>query len=474
MINLNKKTQIILIIIVSLVLIGLVLFFLYSKKNHSSPSNTKTTSSSSTTIEQKTIVQGKVINEQGKPIQDAIIDWSIYSNSEEKNKNNAGQSDKNGFYSIESNVNGQKQIIIYKDHLAAAINFNIIKNTNNNIPDLKLIASDTLEGTCYDKENNKPLSGVNIKIKIPKWSDMEIVKTSDENGKYQFFLIPEDNYTITAQKDLYENTNNQIKITKGEITTSDFILTKTGTNDNSNSNNNSSNSNNSSSNETSSNSNSSSSNTNTSSSSNSSSSSDTNNTTNDSSNSDGTFAVKSESVNLGGYTATVYHPDNSNTYPGILVLNGFSAETLAKYGYYAASIEPESTEAAGSIIDGMKSQELCSDKVGVTGFSWGGAMSMEIGAKTKKTSAVFEMAGLLVPENNINLATDMPCPVYFVTGENDDLAKPADVQAMYDQLRSGGQAGEIYIVPGEGHGYSDSAMSTLYNKALGFFSSYLH
>ncbi len=100
-------------------------------------------------------------------------------------------------------------------------------------------------------------------------------------------------------------------------------------------------------------------------------------------------------------------------------------------------------------------------------------MSLEVAAKNKNISAVFEMAGLLVPANNVNLKTDIPNPVYFVTGENDGLAPPVDVQAMYDESIQSGQPGFIYIVPGERHSYSAGAWTVLFNKAVDFFNTYL-
>ena len=98
---------------------------------------------------------------------------------------------------------------------------------------------------------------------------------------------------------------------------------------------------------------------------------------------------------------------------------------------------------------------------------------MDIAAKTKKISAVVELNGLLAPENNVDLTTDMPNPVYFITGENDTLASPEDTQQMYEDLLAGGQPAEIYIVPGEGHSYSAEAWEEIFNRAVTFFNTYL-
>lgn len=173
------------------------------------------------------------------------------------------------------------------------------------------------------------------------------------------------------------------------------------------------------------------------------------------------------------YSYTVYRPKSTLAFPGIVVINGFSAQDFAAKGFYAVASDLPSTEVAKDVVDTMKNQTYCTEKVGVTGFSYGGAMSLEVAAKNKNLSAVFEMAGVLVPENNVNLKTDIPNPVYFVTGENDTLATPTDVQAMYNEFIQSGQPGFIYIVPGEGHGYSSSAWSDLFSKAVTFFNTYL-
>jgi dienelactone hydrolase len=180
-----------------------------------------------------------------------------------------------------------------------------------------------------------------------------------------------------------------------------------------------------------------------------------------------------ESFSVSGNTFTITRPNASGEFPGILVLNGMDPASLAKKGFFVVSGYMPDTTVASAVIDAMKAHSRCTDRVGITGFSAEAAMSMDIAAKTKKINAVVEMNGLLAPENGIDLSKDMPNPVFFVTGENDTLASPADTTAMYNLLLSGGQQAELYIVPGEGHGYSSGAMATITSKSVVFFNKYL-
>ncbi|MCG2661791.1 MAG: dienelactone hydrolase family protein [Kiritimatiellae bacterium] len=184
---------------------------------------------------------------------------------------------------------------------------------------------------------------------------------------------------------------------------------------------------------------------------------------------------ESLAVTSGGnvYNFTVYRPNVYRSFPGVLVVNGLNPQQLASKGYYVVSGEPESTEIAIDVVEAMKAHERCSNKVGATGYSWGGAFVLCLAAQGKNLSATFELAGLLVPENNIDLSVDIPNPVYFVTGENDELAPPDSVREMYDEFLISGQPAEIYIVPGAGHGYSTDAWDDLLNRAAAFFKLYL-
>lgn len=194
--------------------------------------------------------------------------------------------------------------------------------------------------------------------------------------------------------------------------------------------------------------------------------------------SDTTYDVVEESweVELQGetYTFTVYRPDASGAFPGIIIINGpLSAEEIAQNGYFVVTGDFSElvTEDVDELIDAMEAHDRCTDKIGDTGHSWGASMSMDVAAKTKKIDAVVELSGLV--SDDIDLTTDMPNPVYFITGENDDLATPEETQQMYDDLVAGGQEAEIYIVPGEGHSFSDSAVEEIQGRAIDFFDKYL-
>lgn len=181
------------------------------------------------------------------------------------------------------------------------------------------------------------------------------------------------------------------------------------------------------------------------------------------------------SVSHGGstYNFVIIRPDAPYAFPAVIAQNGLDPNSLARKGFYVITGDMQNTELASSVIDAVKAQPRCNGKVGITGFSADASFAMDIAAKTKKISAVVELNGLIAPQSGIDLSKDMPNPVFFITGENDTLAPPSETQKMYQALLSGGQPAEIYIVPGEGHGYSAAAMQVIFDKAVIFFNKYL-
>jgi len=180
-------------------------------------------------------------------------------------------------------------------------------------------------------------------------------------------------------------------------------------------------------------------------------------------------------VTYGGYVykLDVVYPQKSGSFPGILVINGIHPDYLAQRGFLAVTGRIEDEKLAGKIIEKMKTLNKCNGKIGVVGHSFGGAMSMVIAATIRNVDAVVEMGGLLHPANNIDLSKDMPCPVMFISGEHDNLVSPEQTRQMYKQLKKGGKPAEVYIVPGQGHGFHGKQLQIVYEKTAAFFKKYL-
>lgn len=157
-----------------------------------------------------------------------------------------------------------------------------------------------------------------------------------------------------------------------------------------------------------------------------------------------------------------------------MLINGFSPQEIARYGFLVVYGDIQDEHIADKIIDKVKILNPCTGKVGVIGHSFGGALAMVIASYTKKIDAVVEMGGLLHPANNIDLSKDMPSPILFISGEKDPLVKPYQTKAMYEKLKAGGKDAEIYIVPNQGHGFGGIQRQKVLIKAVKFFKKHLY
>ncbi|MCD4784179.1 MAG: dienelactone hydrolase family protein [Candidatus Eremiobacteraeota bacterium] len=169
-------------------------------------------------------------------------------------------------------------------------------------------------------------------------------------------------------------------------------------------------------------------------------------------------------------------PDQMKRFPGILVLNPVGMGTIdnfARKGFFAVRIDFRDEKDCKEAIKQIRLHNRCTGKAGVTGFSFGGALSMVIAAKNHNVHAVVEAAGLLHPMNNIDLSKDMYAAVLFISGENDNAVSPDATRKMYEDLKKGGRPAEIYIVPGQGHGFSHEYNEIVFKKSVDFFRKHL-
>jgi len=100
------------------------------------------------------------------------------------------------------------------------------------------------------------------------------------------------------------------------------------------------------------------------------------------------------------------------------------------------------------------------DKLGVTGFCWGGRMTWLFAAHQPKIKAAVAWYGPvnsartpLTPKAPLDLAASIKVPVLGLYGEADTGIKVADVEAMRAALKAAGGKSEIVIYPGAQHGF---------------------
>ena len=101
------------------------------------------------------------------------------------------------------------------------------------------------------------------------------------------------------------------------------------------------------------------------------------------------------------------------------------------------------------------------DKLGITGFCWGGRITWLYSAYNPKVKAGVAWYGRLVseskpltPKNPIDIAADLKVPVLGLYGASDDGIPVATVEQMRQALKAGNSGSEIIVYPNTPHGFN--------------------
>lgn len=131
------------------------------------------------------------------------------------------------------------------------------------------------------------------------------------------------------------------------------------------------------------------------------------------------------------------------------------------------------------------------DRVGVTGFCWGGRMTWLFAAHEKHLKAAVAWYGALGPwrgrsdeahpKSALDLAEQLHCPVLGLYGGADEGIPLSDIQAMEAKLKAHQKVGEIVVYPGAPHAfftdyrasYRAEVAKAAWKQALGWFAKYL-
>jgi carboxymethylenebutenolidase len=235
-------------------------------------------------------------------------------------------------------------------------------------------------------------------------------------------------------------------------------------------------------------------------------------------------------VNVAGADNTpipVYeaYPAKEGDFPVVLVISEVwglheyirdVARRLAKEGYYAVAPELFSREGGlaqetnmdrvRSVVFGAPLKRLVgdmtaaveyarkqpsarADRVGVTGFCWGGQMALTFPAFYKDTSAAVAWYGPPTraqkddpkPIAALDVAAQIPCPVLLLYGAADQGIPVADVDKMEAALKAAGRPVEKVVYPDGPHGfhadyrptYREAMAKDGWTRCLGWFEKYL-
>jgi carboxymethylenebutenolidase len=216
-------------------------------------------------------------------------------------------------------------------------------------------------------------------------------------------------------------------------------------------------------------------------------------------------------IPVGGFNVPVYEarPASGQNAPIVLVISEVfglhdyikdSARRFAKQGYHA--VAPELFAREGGVAQLTDIQQVLkivlsqpreqtlgdlkaaadwaktrpgarADRMGVTGWCWGGSTTMQVAATNPDTKAAVAWYGPPArpyqsaqgPITGFDVAKDIKAPFLGLFGGKDQGPKPEDVQRFGEMLRQNGNKNvEIVVYPNSGHAFHADYRPS-YNKA---------
>jgi len=243
-----------------------------------------------------------------------------------------------------------------------------------------------------------------------------------------------------------------------------------------------------------------------------------------------TQGIVTRTVDVAGADGTpipVYEarPDKAGTFPVVVVISEVwgvhewikdVTRRFAKEGYYAIAPELFSREGGLAQVTDMdkirsvvfnaplkrimgdlrasadyarKQPTAQGDHLGVTGFCWGGGVTLLFSAAYKDTKAAVPWYGAITralkddpkPVAPLDVAAEIPCPVLMLYSGIDQGIPVADVEKMEAALKAAGRTVEKVIYPDAPHGfladyrptYRPEAAKDGWARCLAWFQKYL-
>jgi carboxymethylenebutenolidase len=129
------------------------------------------------------------------------------------------------------------------------------------------------------------------------------------------------------------------------------------------------------------------------------------------------------------------------------------------------------------------------DRVGVTGWCWGGSTVYQVAATNPDIKAAVAWYGPIArpfpdtpnPVSGFDVAKDIKMPFLGLYGEQDQNPKPEDVKKLEEMVKQVNKNAEFIIYPGVGHGffadyrpsYNAAASADAWKRCTGLFDKAL-
>jgi carboxymethylenebutenolidase len=232
-------------------------------------------------------------------------------------------------------------------------------------------------------------------------------------------------------------------------------------------------------------------------------------------------------VKVGDHTMPVYEarPASGKDHPIVVVISEIwgvheyirdSTRRFAKEGFYAVAPElfereggvghipnvqdilkivlaqprPQTLgDIAGAVDWAKKRPGVKADRVGVTGWCWGGSTTIHVAATNPDMKAAVAWYGPPArpyqtpsgPVTGFDVAKDIKIPFLGLFGETDKNPPPEDAKRFGELVRQGNPNVEIVVYPGAGHGfhadyrpsYNAAAAADAWKRCVGHFGKHL-
>jgi carboxymethylenebutenolidase len=146
-------------------------------------------------------------------------------------------------------------------------------------------------------------------------------------------------------------------------------------------------------------------------------------------------------------------------------------------------------DVAATIDWAKKRSGARADRVGVTGWCWGGAVVYQVAATNPDIKAAVAWYGSPArpfpdqpaPLTGFDVAKDIKVPLLSLSGETDTGPAPADARKLGDLVKQHNPNVEIVVYPGSGHAffadyrpsYNATVSADAWKRCTGWFDKYL-
>jgi carboxymethylenebutenolidase len=146
--------------------------------------------------------------------------------------------------------------------------------------------------------------------------------------------------------------------------------------------------------------------------------------------------------------------------PDALSPVGGTPDDVSNVGELFKKLIPEqTTQNFVAAVKYLKTNPLCTGKVGCTGFCWGGAMTNQVAVNAPDLDAAVPYYGMQPAEEDVK---KIKAPIMAHYAGNDERID-AGIPAFEAALKKYGKEYQIFMYPGAGHAFNNDSNPERYN-----------